>query len=46
MFDLPVENCSALLALKGIKEVESDDASELDDVKEDVMKAIKAILGD
>lgn len=46
MFGLPVENCSALLALKGIKEVESDDTSELDDVKEDVMKALKAILGD
>lgn len=46
MFDLPVEVCTELLGLKGIKEVESDDAPELDDIKEDVMKTLKAILGD
>ena len=46
MFDLPVENCSALLALKGIKEVESDDDSKTENLEEDLMKALKAILGD
>ena len=46
MFDLPVEVCTALLELKGIKEVETDDTSELDDVKEDIMKTLKSILGD
>jgi hypothetical protein len=46
MFGLPEENCVELLKLKGIKDVESDDASELDNIKNDIVKTIKAILED
>lgn len=46
MFDLPEEACVALLKLKGIEDIESDDDSKTEDIEEDIMKTLKAIIGD
>jgi len=46
LFHVPEENCVELLKLKGIDDIESDDDSESEDLEDDIMKTLKAIIGD
>jgi len=46
MFHVPEENCAELLKLKGIEDIESDDDSEPEDLEDDIMKTLKAIIED
>ena len=46
MFDLPERACVDLLKLKNIDPDESDDDSESEDLEDDLMKTLKAIIGD
>jgi len=46
LFHVPEEACVELLKLKGIDNVESDDDSESADIENEVLKTLKAILGD